>query len=226
LGDEGRLDEAVTTGNEAVEIWRDLATDRPDAFRPVLSMALNNLSLHLVRGGRQEQGLAAIEEAVRIRRVLVSSNPDRFRRDLANSLTNLSDALASMGRQAEALTPIREAGAIRRELTEHGPSLEVLGRVVNPLIRYLVEKLKAPQSLVTSIERLARATKMDPDSVRRSLAALADDNDFRVVRSDGAQEQNVSPETLADHARFRILIDWAALIDNRIDPGTNIHPAA
>ena len=59
-----------------------LATARPDAFRPDLAGSLNNLSVLLSDLGDREHALAAIQEAVHIYRELAAAWPDAFRSDL------------------------------------------------------------------------------------------------------------------------------------------------
>ncbi|MFI1177881.1 tetratricopeptide repeat protein, partial [Streptomyces melanogenes] len=70
LGDVGRREEALAAVNEAVDIWRDLARSRPDAFLPDLATCLNNLSADLGAVGRREEALAAVNEAVKVYRDL------------------------------------------------------------------------------------------------------------------------------------------------------------
>ena len=59
LADLGRPKKALAASQEAVTIRRELAAARPDAFRPDLATALNNLSNRLADLGRPEEALAA-----------------------------------------------------------------------------------------------------------------------------------------------------------------------
>ena len=79
----GRREDALAAITEAVEIYRELAAARPDAFRPDLAGSLNNQSTALAELGRREDALAAITEAVEIYRELAAARPDAFRPDLA-----------------------------------------------------------------------------------------------------------------------------------------------
>ena len=119
LGSLGRREEALAA--EAVAIRRDLATARPDAFRPDLAMSLNNLSARLSSLGRREEALAAVAEAVALYRDLATARPDAFRPDLAIALNNLSNGLSDLGRREEALAAVEEAVAIRRDLAAARP---------------------------------------------------------------------------------------------------------
>lgn len=80
------------------------------------------------------------------------------------------------------------------------------------LIRHVADELGSPDEVSTTVERLSRATGLAADAVRHGLTALVSDGDFRVVR-DTADH---NPETLADHARFQLVPDWAAFAESRI----------
>ncbi|MEO6195441.1 MAG: tetratricopeptide repeat protein [Thermoanaerobaculia bacterium] len=121
LSDLGRREEALAACEEAVELYRQLAAARPDAFRPNLASSLNNLSNRLSDLGRREEALVACEEAVEIWRQLAAARPDAFRPDLAMSLNNLSNCLSALGRREEALAACEEAVEIRRQLAAARP---------------------------------------------------------------------------------------------------------
>jgi tetratricopeptide (TPR) repeat protein len=119
--DLGRRKEALKATEEAVDIYRDLAVRRPDAFRPDLAASLNNLGPMLRDLGRREEALKATEEAVAIYRDLAVRRPDAFRPDLAGSLNNLGTMLSDLGRREEALKATEEAVALRRDLAGRRP---------------------------------------------------------------------------------------------------------
>ncbi len=79
----GRREPALAAAEEAVALYRELAAQRPDAFRPDLARSLNNLGNMLSDLGRREPALAAAEEAVALYRELAAQRPDAFRPDLA-----------------------------------------------------------------------------------------------------------------------------------------------
>ncbi|MGK7913153.1 MAG: tetratricopeptide repeat protein, partial [Synechococcus sp.] len=93
LSDLGRREEALRAAEQAVEIYRQLADSRPDAFLPDLARSLTNLGIMLRDLGRREEALRAAEQAVEIYRQLAESRPDAFLPDLARSLTNLGTRL-------------------------------------------------------------------------------------------------------------------------------------
>ncbi len=105
----GRREEALEHAEEAVRLYRALASARPDAFLPNLATSLNNLAVMLSALGRREEALERVEEAVRIRRELALARPDAFLPDLAMSLGVLSLVLSALGRPEEAAARLREA---------------------------------------------------------------------------------------------------------------------
>ena len=76
LSELGRREDALKAAQEAVDIYRRLAKDRPDAFLPYLAGSLNNLGIMLSELGRREEALKAEQEAVEIRRRLAKDRPD------------------------------------------------------------------------------------------------------------------------------------------------------
>ncbi|MEV4317083.1 tetratricopeptide repeat protein, partial [Actinocrispum sp. NPDC049592] len=86
LGALGRHEEGLAAITEAVEAYRRLAAERPDAFLPDLAGSLNNLSVRLGALGRHEEGLAAITEAVNIRRKLAMARPAVHQAELDRSI--------------------------------------------------------------------------------------------------------------------------------------------
>ncbi|TDD34909.1 tetratricopeptide repeat protein [Saccharopolyspora elongata] len=121
LAQHGHREEALAAISEAVDLYRELARARPDAFRSDLATALNDQSNRLWGLGRWEEGLVAISEAVDIRRELARVRPDAFRSDLATALNNQSSQLWGLGRWEEVLVAISEAVDIRRELAQVRP---------------------------------------------------------------------------------------------------------
>ncbi|MEA2599153.1 MAG: hypothetical protein QOF89_145 [Acidobacteriota bacterium] len=175
LRDLGRREEALQATGEAVEIRRQLALQRPDAFRPDLATSLNNLGLMLSDLGRREEALQATQEAVEIYRQLALQRPDAFRPVLATSLNNLGNMLSDLGRREEALQATQEAVEIRRQLAQQRPdafrpnlaiSLNNLGTMLSELGRR-EEALQATQEAVEIYRQLALQR---PDAFRPYLA--------------------------------------------------------
>ena len=186
LGDLGRREEALAAIQEATGIYRELAAARPDAFRPGLATALNNLSLRLGGLGRPEEALAAIQEAVTIRRELAAARPDAFRPDLALSLNNLSNRLGDLGRREDALAASEEATGIYRELAAARPDAfrPRPGRVAEQPVGRLgglgrAEDALAASEEATGIYRELAAAR--PDVFRPDLAGSLNNLSIRLA---------------------------------------------
>ncbi len=98
LSDLGRREDAMTTAEQAVRLYRGLAAAHPEAFTPELASSLNILALRLGDLGRREDALTTAEEAVSLYRGLAAVRPDPFTSDLAGSLNNLAVTLGYLGR--------------------------------------------------------------------------------------------------------------------------------
>ncbi len=208
LGSLGRREEALAAVAEAVAIRRDLATARPDAFRPDLAMSLNNLSARLSSLGRREEALAAVAEAVALYRDLATARPDAFRPDLAGALNNLSGDLSSLSRREEALAAVEEAVAIRRDLAAARPdafrpdlamSLNNMSNRLSSLGRR-EEALAAVEEAVAIRRDLAAAR---PDAFRPDLAAAL--NNLSVHLTGLARPEEAQSATLESVVIYREL---------------------
>ena len=80
------MDAGNARPSRAYDIYRRLATARPDAFEPGLAASLTNLGPTLSHLGRREEALDASAEAVDIYRRLATAHPDAFEPNLARSL--------------------------------------------------------------------------------------------------------------------------------------------
>jgi tetratricopeptide (TPR) repeat protein len=65
-GDLGRLEEALKAASRAVEIYQQLAKQKPDAFEADLAVSLNNLSLLHIGLGTRDEALESAERASEI----------------------------------------------------------------------------------------------------------------------------------------------------------------
>jgi tetratricopeptide (TPR) repeat protein len=174
LSNLGRREEALAAAREAVEMYRALAKEQPDAFLPYLAAGLGNLGNNLSRLGRREEALATSREAVRIYEGLAETGASVS--DLARALMNLGDILADLGRREEALAVTRQAVAMGRILTKDGTdgflrdlagSLNDLGNRLSGLGRR-EEALAASREAVDIIRALA---KERPDTFLPDLGA-------------------------------------------------------
>jgi tetratricopeptide (TPR) repeat protein len=175
----GQREEAVGASQEAVNIFRRLATAKPDAFLPELARILNNFAAKLSNLGHREEALAALQEAVAIDRQLAESRPDTSLRSLAACLNNLSIELAALGRREEAVAASQDAVAIYRGLAATRPdafspdlatSLGNLGLRLSDLGRR-EEALAVSQEAVAAYRRLVETR---PDAFLPDLALHLD----------------------------------------------------
>ena len=132
----GEREAALAAAREAADLYRALAAQRPDAFRPNLAMSLNNLANMLSALGEREAALAAAREAVEIRRALAAQRPDAFRPDLARSISVRADCLDAMGQLDLALADDVEA------ITVLTPAFNSLPQAFAPLISAMVRDYK------------------------------------------------------------------------------------
>ena len=170
----GKHEEAVTAGQEAVDIYRRLAEARPDAFLPQLATSLRNLGKHLSGLDRREETLAVTQEAAGIYRRLAEARPDLLP-DLTDSLNDVGNWLSGLGRREEALAASREAADTQRRLAESRPddflpglaaSLSGLSVRLSDLCRF-DEALAASQEAVDIKRQLAQSR---PAALLPSLA--------------------------------------------------------
>jgi tetratricopeptide (TPR) repeat protein len=95
----GRLAEAVSVAEEAVERYRVLAGGNPGHL-PGLAMALTNLGTFFREAGRLAEAVSVAEEAVERYRVLAGGNPAHLP-SVAMALTNLGTCYQATGRAGE-----------------------------------------------------------------------------------------------------------------------------
>ncbi|MFF0836713.1 MULTISPECIES: SAV_2336 N-terminal domain-related protein [unclassified Streptomyces] len=120
LADDGRLDEALVTVDEAVELLRQHFARSPEAVAPELAETLGNHSVRLAETGRATEALAASYEALSLYQPLARREPEAYGPGLAALMSNLSNRLADANRLEEALDMIEEAVRINRELADRG----------------------------------------------------------------------------------------------------------
>ncbi|KAG8712730.1 POC1 centriolar protein A [Ceratobasidium sp. 395] len=119
---EDRREEALLSIEEAVQLYRELATERPALFISRLALYLHSLSNHLEGLGRYEEALVAIEETVQLYRQPATNQLAAPTGPLALSLNRLSICLAKLGRHEEALVTVEEAGRLYQQLETDQPT--------------------------------------------------------------------------------------------------------
>ncbi|MEN6337701.1 MAG: tetratricopeptide repeat protein [Phycisphaerales bacterium] len=167
----GRREEASKAAQEALDIYRRLAKDRPDAFLPELAWSLNNLGDMLRDLGRREEALKAEQEALDIRRRLAKDRPDAFLPDLAMSLNNLGNMLSDLGRREEALKAAQEGLDIYRRLANDRPDAFLPDLATS--LRTLGRCLAADACLGEAVEAFAAGVRALSSPFSRLPAAFA-----------------------------------------------------
>jgi tetratricopeptide (TPR) repeat protein len=99
----GQSDAALAPAQEAVDMFRSLASAKPEAFLRELATSLDQLSNVQGDVGRHEAALVTAMEAVDLYRVLAKTHPETFLPLLAIALNSLSVRLRALGRHKEAL---------------------------------------------------------------------------------------------------------------------------
>ncbi len=187
LSELGRREDALNAIEEAVEIRRKLAAQRPDAFNPVLASSLNNLSAYLSELGRREDAIEAIEEAVEIRRKLAAQSPDAFNPNLSNSLSNLSVLLSKLGRREDAIEAIEEAVDLYRKLAAErpdafNPDLAMSLNNLSNRLSKLGRREDAIEAIEGAVEIYRKLAAQSPDAFNPDLATSL--NNFSVFLSE------------------------------------------
>ena len=164
LSDLGRHNEALAATQRALEHFRHLAQEQPDAFLPEVAMSLGNLGICLVNVGRREEALAASQEAVAIYRRLAERRREAFLPNLARSLNNLGADLGDLRRHEEAIAATEEAVDIYRHLME---------RSSDAVLPALATTLSTHSEVLAGAQRHAEAAAAVHDALTMT-AALAE----------------------------------------------------
>ena len=131
LSELGQREPALLAAQEAVDLYRELAAQRPDMFRPDLAGSLNNLANMLSALGQREPALLAAQEAVDLYRELAAQRPDVYRPDLAMSLIVLALCTRDVSSAVDALPFAHDAVAtLSPEFLRHQSSHSGLMRAM------------------------------------------------------------------------------------------------
>ncbi|WP_448595408.1 tetratricopeptide repeat protein [Thermoflexus hugenholtzii] len=153
----GRWEKALEVTREAVEIYRRLAAQHPEAFLPDLAGSLRSLGIRLSALGRREEALEVTQEAVEIRRRLVQQYPEAFLPDLAESLGAYGKALLGLGRAPEAREAFAEGLRILLPFVRKIPAAfrERADELLQGYLRACTEAGEAPDEALVAQARQA-----------------------------------------------------------------------
>jgi tetratricopeptide (TPR) repeat protein len=168
--------EGLPYAQECLALFRRLEQANPDAYRPAVARALNNVGVGLEDQGRLTEALAAKDEAVALNRRLTESGGNPAQRpEFAKSLASLGRSLADAGRLDEALAVFEESIAAYRALADAVPAAHRpdLAETLNDLGHRLARAGRTPQAVAYGEEavrifRLAAAADggvLEPDLV-------------------------------------------------------------
>lgn len=165
-------EEALSTTEKAVAIYRQLAQAQPASFLPLLAKSLSILSGRLGEVGRKEEALDIAKEAVCISRQLAKIQPETFLPTLAFTVERLGWRQLAMDRHKESVSAGEEAVAIYRQLAQQQLDSDLAMSLRNLGASYYAhgqrkEALSVTEEAVASYRQLARAR---PDSFLYHLA--------------------------------------------------------
>ncbi len=101
LSDLGEREAALAAAREAVALYRDLAAQRPDAFRPNLAISLMVLARCLDAVDRQEDGLASNAEAIATLSTLFQRVPAAFADLIGGMARDYLERCEKLGREPD-----------------------------------------------------------------------------------------------------------------------------
>jgi tetratricopeptide (TPR) repeat protein len=144
LRESGRYDLAVDAAAQAVDLYRTLAADAPDAYLEDVAHALDSQASAMVSLGDGDEAVLLAAESVRLRQKLMAAVPNTDPTRLTEALTTYARCLSQTDRDEEALTAFTEVLDIDREryafeprvyraqyaraLSNHAMALQSLGR--------------------------------------------------------------------------------------------------
>ena len=108
----------------ALETYRQLAKDNPQAHEPNLAKTLNNMVTVYKRTQRFDEAETVCKEALEIRTRLAKDNAQTYERDVATTLNNLASVYYAVQRFNEAEEMYKRALEIRRQLAKDNSQTE------------------------------------------------------------------------------------------------------
>jgi len=115
------FNEARSHYEEALQLYRSLASRNPEAYTPDVAMTLNNLGALLSGTHKFEQSQTYYEEALQLYSSLASRNPEAYTPAVAATLNNLGALLSDTNEFEQSQTYYEEALQIRRSLASRNP---------------------------------------------------------------------------------------------------------
>ncbi len=175
LSQEGSPQEALAACQEAVALYRQLATDNPTPHLPNLAAALANLALQLSDLDRTQEAITAAEEALTIYRRLTPDAPPTYLPHLAAALIELTDYLSDLERPQQALAAAQEVVTIYRRLAADAPTtyLPALANELKTLSSHLDRAERRKEAAAALQESVSVYRNLSQDSPADFLYFLA-----------------------------------------------------
>ncbi|WP_336047738.1 hypothetical protein [Streptomyces sp. CA2R101] len=212
LGLLGRRAESLTATDEALEILRRLAGERPEEIQPRLAHVLANHSNSLSRVGRRKESLHAAAEAVALLYHLAQSR-QRFVWPLASALVNQASALNELGQSEAALRTSSGAVDLFRRLAAANPDEVEFGIGLALALDNQSRGLGALGRRKESLAAISEATEVCrkfaeeyPDAFLPKLAAFLSNQSTRLSEL-GYLREALAAITESVHIRRRLAED-------------------
>ncbi|MFZ4557270.1 MAG: tetratricopeptide repeat protein [Pseudanabaena sp.] len=122
LQEHYKLNQAEQLYQEALQIYRELAKQKPASFLPDVAMTLNNLAVLHRNTNEMAIALSEYRKALEIYRELAKQKPATFLPYVAMTLNNLAILHEITNEMEIALSEYREALEIYRELAKQNPA--------------------------------------------------------------------------------------------------------
>jgi tetratricopeptide (TPR) repeat protein len=209
LIDVGCSNQSIHAQAEAIGIYRGLAAQKPDLFRPHLARTLSNRGGLFGRLGRADDALEPTRESLELYSALAQEHPRAFGADLTTALHNLGAVQATLGNweeaeelneevvaryrahpskgtEADLAMSLRNLGICREKLEKVESALEAFHEALQLLVPYYREVPRAlRKEIKTTLRRylaLCERLGRDPD---RPLLQEIQDIERKETRGDG-----------------------------------------
>lgn len=204
-----RNEEALPWMQEAVDCYRELANDRPDAFRPQLARSLDNLARLMAALGRMDEALSCAQEATTLFGHLATERPWSFIASFARSMSLLGLLVARLGDGTEAAEFGEESVRILGDLAKREPDLyrldfaKALGNLA--LIRDLAdfEPVETERIFRRALRILRPLGRKNPKICHEDLAVtLSNLAVFLLRQGHGSEAVRLTRETVSLYRRM------------------------
>ena len=170
-----RLKESEQYYIEALEIYKRIAKENPEAYKPDVAITLNNLANLYSYTQRLKESEQCYIEALEIFRRLAKENPEAYEHYVAKTLNNLAYLYSNTQRLKEGELYYSEALEIQRRLAKENPAAyepNVATMLNNLAILYSnTQRLKESEQYYSeALEIRRRLAKENPEAYEPDVA--------------------------------------------------------